>query len=663
MLTQQQLAEMVRLIKLHADHFLVSLFGRNAVAKEDLQALINAKLIPPKTDPKILEYSFVLGKLKAILEASEYKGLTFEKLKELAEAPWTKMQPLSNMEKIHISSAERRAARGVMGVADHIRDGLYDALEKELQRRVTEADVRDIIREEVVSARKARDSLTTLASAIPRRLKSYSRDWLRVASTEMHQARQWGTADAILSGTGAYSGFGEDADDRRVFVRPTLGACKECQRDYLDAQGVPKIFLLKDLLANGTNIGVPKKQRGPVIPPHHPWPLKLDGTEALTEIGWIPLSDVVCGFNVLGVDLETGGAGWTEVTRVFRREFTGELDYFHNTRLDLIATPDHRHPVKFRRKQKGRKDAGVWKFVSGDELPAHDWSFLATIPAWRGESLDEIEVEDWVFDSDAFCELMGWYLAEGCTQYRGQEGYSLVISQSPNSPYRKELVELLESIFDRVWAGDGDNIYVPVSDELGGWFRLCGEYSWQKRVPDHIKDLSVELIGVFLDAYLKGDGHFRGGREWREYQFSGEKVYYTSSDRMASDLGELILKVGARPSYWLNEGGKKEHHNGTYESKPVWHIRENRQTTLSIRSIHWDKIPVVEEPVGCIELDGFHSFFVRRDGKVVLTGNCLCELNYLPRGLTLDKDGKMKVETSDLEDVYRELLGKKKKSA
>ena len=280
MLTQQQLSELVRIIKLHADHFLVSMFGRKAVTKSDLDALINSGLIPPRTNPRIFEYSFVLGKLKSILGAEQYKTLDFEELKEIAQAPWAKMQPYTEMEQIHIDSAERRAARGILGIADDIRNGLYEELEGELQRVITETDVKDIVREEVVSSRKARDSLTTLASAIPRRLKSHSRDWLRVASTELHQARQWGTADAILSGKGAYSGFGEDPDERRVFVRPTTGACPECKVAYLNANGVPKIFLLKDLLANGTNIGVPKRQRKAVIPPHHPW--------CLCELNYLP---------------------------------------------------------------------------------------------------------------------------------------------------------------------------------------------------------------------------------------------------------------------------------------------------------------------------------------------------------------------------------------
>jgi len=271
MLTPPQIAELVRIIKLHADHFLVSMFGRGMITKADLQELIKAGLIPPSTDPKIFENAFILGKLKAILTAKQYKHLKYGELEELAKEKWATVQPLSKLEQSYVDSAKRRAARGIRNINRDITDGLYAKIEEEEQKQFTEATVKERIRDIVVTAKKTRMGVTSLASALPRELKSYSRDWLRVASTELHMVRQRGVAEAISQGTGVYEGFAEDPEDRRVFIRPTAGACDECKRDYLDKRGVPKVFKLSELLANGTNVGVPKKNRKPIIPPHHCW--------------------------------------------------------------------------------------------------------------------------------------------------------------------------------------------------------------------------------------------------------------------------------------------------------------------------------------------------------------------------------------------------------
>lgn len=280
MLTHAQIAELIRIVKQHADHFLVSMLGYKVVDDKDLKELINAGIIPPTTDPKIFQYAYILGKLKAILTAKQYKALSFKDMKEVVREKWAIAQPTSELEESRIRAAERRAARGLQNIRRNIVDGLYKKIEEEQSKTITEAEVKDIVKDQVVTALKTRASITSLASAIPRELKSYSRDWLMVASTEMHSARQHGTADAIIRGTGAYSGFSEDADDRRVFVQPTRGACDECKDAYLDERGIPKIFKLSELMANGTNIGVPKKQRKPVVPPHHPW--------CLCEMNYIP---------------------------------------------------------------------------------------------------------------------------------------------------------------------------------------------------------------------------------------------------------------------------------------------------------------------------------------------------------------------------------------
>ena len=279
-LTPSQLAELARIIKQHTDLFLVSLLGTSVVSQDDIEELIKAGLIPPETDPKLFEYSYVLGKIKAMLTSDKYRSLTFDALKELAGVSWHKMEPPSILEQFRIDASKAQAASGVQGIADDIKNGVFRDMERQITGNLTERIVRQGIRDEVVNALESRRTVLQLAYDIPRRLQSYNRDWLRVASTEMHAARCQGTVDAIRQKEGLYAGFPEEQADQRVVVSPTTGACPECRRDYLDLNQKPKIWKLSDLEANGTNIGVPKKLRKPVLPPHHPW--------CLCEVDYVP---------------------------------------------------------------------------------------------------------------------------------------------------------------------------------------------------------------------------------------------------------------------------------------------------------------------------------------------------------------------------------------
>src|SRR5690606_4479820 len=76
-------------------------------------------------------------------------------------------------------------------------------------------------------------------------------------------------------------------------------------------------------------------------------------------------------------------------------------------------------------------------------------------------------------------------------------------------------------------------------------FGLCHE----KYVPDIIKQMSPEMIRIFLIAYSKTDGTTRKGKSWKGYQFEDSIIFFSTSKRMADDLGELIMKVGGRPSF------------------------------------------------------------------------------------------------------------------
>ena len=167
-----------------------------------------------------------------------------------------------------------------------------------------------------------------------------------------------------------------------------------------------------------------------------------------------------------------------------------------------------------------------------------------------------------------------------------------------------------------------DAYSVPIKDiDTIKWFSQFG-HSHQKYVPKIIKDMNKSLIRIFLDAFNLGDGSMKKGKTWKGYQFSDSFTHFTSSDRLASDIGEMILKMGMRPSYSKQKAKLVKHRNGTYQTKhPCWIISELKGVTPSRDRMKIEKVDYTGM-VYDVSLDKNYSLFARRNGKVVLSGNC-----------------------------------------
>ena len=94
------------------------------------------------------------------------------------------------------------------------------------------------------------------------------RDWHRVAQTEMWSAKCQGEAEAILNKESPLSKQGAETE---VYIRPSKNACQKCKQLYVESDGVtPKVFLLSELMSNGSNYGKKQADWLPCIPPLHP---------------------------------------------------------------------------------------------------------------------------------------------------------------------------------------------------------------------------------------------------------------------------------------------------------------------------------------------------------------------------------------------------------
>ena len=129
-----------------------------------------------------------------------------------------------------------------------------------------QAQIRDIIKKKTIRAYELRQSSTKLASDLGHATQDWARDWLRISKYLMHSAFNAGRAQNILKN------HGKDAE---VYFDVYPKACKRCKELYLtdpeDENSQPKIFKLKDIIANGNNIGRKADDWLPTLDPIHPY--------------------------------------------------------------------------------------------------------------------------------------------------------------------------------------------------------------------------------------------------------------------------------------------------------------------------------------------------------------------------------------------------------
>ena len=368
--------------------------------------------------------------------------------------------------------------------------------------------------------------------------------------------------------------------------------------------------------------GQPVSEAG--YPPFHPHCYPAD-TEVLTDSGWKFWPAVSGDEKFLSINLDDGNAEWVKAKQLIAVDYTGPLRRYQNHNLEFLVTPNHFQVVMFGKElnSKGRLDAGIWQLIEDRKLPKSNWSFLATIPNWVGRSERKIVVAGETFDTLDFVRFVAIYLSEGCAApARRRSQPQLCISQMK---HQKLFWDLCARIFGKIWPGK-HACYIPMGDKpaLFQWFQDFGK-SWEKFIPKEIKELKKEYLEEFLNYYTLGDGN-----EKQNVPLPGAKTLSvsrqiaTSSSRMAADLGELILKIGKRPSYSLDKARWIQHKNGLYLTKhPCWRVNVCTGTKHSDRNMTIDWVDYTGK-IYDVELEKFHTLVIRRKNGVIVSGNCAC---------------------------------------
>ena len=284
-------------------------------------------------------------------------------------------------------------------------------------------------------------------------------------------------------------------------------------------------------------------------------------TEVLTRRGWTRW-DMVGDGEEFATRSKDGKLQWQRALGFVREQHDGDMIQFSNRGLKITVTPNHRMygqrvTKDWKTGKKTREDIGfieakdLMKAVTDrpgkghrklkDREPVlYDFRVPATA-RWEDGVLHGADncIGNRTFAWEDWAAFLGIWVAEGSCLGHGcdvppNSDYRIQIAQS--SAANKKKYNKIKALLDRMgidYQAKHDR-FLFTDRDIWACISKLG-YSFTKFVPQWIKDAPVELIQVFFDWAMLGDGTVRGKK----------RIYYTASQRLAGDMQELFQKLGS----------------------------------------------------------------------------------------------------------------------
>ncbi|MGH3966290.1 MAG: hypothetical protein ACRDRY_24100, partial [Pseudonocardiaceae bacterium] len=350
-------------------------------------------------------------------------------------------------------------------------------------------------------------------------------------------------------------------------------------------------------------------------------------TEILTANGWVPFPQLTGAEKLATVNPETRELTYGLPLRVVRKQYTGDLYLVEGRSKNFAVTADHKMLVR-KWDERARTLRVDYEFVSAADIGWYA-GLMATVD-YRGAGIAPEYVlpgvehctrpaqrEPRVVQMSTWLRFLGLYLAEGTLLIEGSRpngGYKIQIAA-----FKEREKEFARGLFvdlgihalelrDRFTFND-KQVYTELT-KLG----LRGVKASDKFVPTFVFDLPSEQIEHLLFGHFMGDGCVQ----------NDVTSHYTSSKRLADDLHRLVFLSGQWGTLTSRPPRSTVMSNGHVirGQKAEYRISCTSKTNLSIERKKDIRVEHYEGMVYCAEVPTHHTLVTRRDGRVLISGNC-----------------------------------------
>jgi hypothetical protein len=357
-------------------------------------------------------------------------------------------------------------------------------------------------------------------------------------------------------------------------------------------------------------------------------------TLILTEVGWKTLRDVKKGDNILTLNPETKTIEIKPINEKVEYNYKGKMIRIKGKDINDLVTPNHKFHLynNWKHKYTGvytaqqildkEEDFSKYYIPKRGEWKKDSEEFF-TLPAMKeGElpknikkELKEKYSQDLVLSMKSFMAFMGIYLAEGYYKNKKGKGYGVFITQKKeetSSQIEEMLIELGMYFTKEVSKNKTYTFYISDA-RLNKYVSQFGD-CYNKYVPFEIKNQSKEMLTIFYDWFVLGDGRKK----------HNTNDIFSTSKQLVLDLNEIQLKIGYSGNF--HEENRKDN-NGV---ERLIEGKNCQNMFFSLKSLNngicLDKrmIQVTEEDydgeVMCVNVDN-HIWYCMCNDKCHWTGN------------------------------------------
>ncbi len=262
LLSNDQINEILQIVEYYTNFFIAETIGVDVLTNKDKKVLtdVGVDMSMFEDTTQYIDTAYKFGILATVLGNKAVKKMSFKQLKNFFKSG--KFIPLSPSEQYALDFVKRQSYNDIKGLGNRMhKDTMNIFIEISKASRLK---YQKVIRDSTAKILENRDTAKKLASMLGEKTKDWARDFNRIADYNMHSAYQQGIVSELLKTHG---------EDCEVFYTVYKGACPNCIRTYVKNVNTnePKVFKLKDIIANGSNIGRKAKDYLPSVDPLHPW--------------------------------------------------------------------------------------------------------------------------------------------------------------------------------------------------------------------------------------------------------------------------------------------------------------------------------------------------------------------------------------------------------
>ena len=372
-------------------------------------------------------------------------------------------------------------------------------------------------------------------------------------------------------------------------------------------------------------------------------------TEILTNEGWKRFDTLNQTETVATLNPNTNELEYHKPTGYICEPFEGELNCAKNGLVEYEVTPNHNmyasvakslihkklnleliQSEKVHGKNFHIKKDALWVGKEEEyfvlpmlneyaELEENESYVDRLIHKKRYDVLSEKYGSDRFINMDNWLEFFGFWMAEGWTS-KTKGLYQVGIAQTKDNGYLSHMYELLVNMgFNPKYTKDKKQIRV-FDKQLWDYLSNFGN-AYDKFIPQEVLELSPRQLTIFLEWFIKGDGHIENNKYTRTRVF-------TCSPSLANNLQEIALKIGVSATI-TNRGKRTSEIKGRVIKSQYDALVINFTKHPSV-SKHNKNTPLIKTEdqynryykgnVYCVEVQN-HIIYVRRNGKAMWIGN------------------------------------------